>query len=125
MTGIQNVADPPLTSVLPAVSSTIQNEIRMVTSNAVPAAIFDALQTMPKELENGLTPVIQRNVTGVVQASVCPALQISEGYRLKSGVQIQQVLYDSIQQILLPAMTSANSKLAEQLSARVRLEMIQ
>ena len=49
-----------------------------MTGNIVPAAIFDALQIMPKEIEKGLAPIIQRSVESVVQSSVS-RFMVSDG----------------------------------------------
>ena len=57
-------------SILPAVNTAIQSEIRGVTSAQIPGAIHDALSSVPRELEKALGPVIQRSVATIVQTSV-------------------------------------------------------
>ncbi|WVF67284.1 hypothetical protein IAT40_002034 [Kwoniella sp. CBS 6097] len=94
-------------SVIPAATATIQNEVRTVTSNQVPAAIFDALQTVPKDLERGLAPVVQRTISTLVQNAMDKAVQ------------------EAVQHTLLPAMTQAGSTICEQLMTEMRSEMLQ
>ncbi|OCF61584.1 hypothetical protein L486_01236 [Kwoniella mangroviensis CBS 10435] len=94
-------------TVVPAAASTIQNEVRTVTSNQVPAAIYDALQSVPKELERSLAPVVQRTISNLVSNAIDKAVQ------------------EAIQHTLLPAMTQTSSNVIEQLSAEMRSEMLQ
>ncbi|WVW86356.1 hypothetical protein I302_108400 [Kwoniella bestiolae CBS 10118] len=94
-------------TVVPAAASTIQNEVRTVTSNQVPAAIYDALQTVPKELERSLAPVVQRTISNLVSNAM------------------DKAVHEAIQHTLLPAMTQASSSVVEQLSAEMRSEMLQ
>ncbi|WRT70042.1 uncharacterized protein IL334_007036 [Kwoniella shivajii] len=94
-------------SLIPAATASIQQEIRTVTSNQVPAAIFDALQTVPKELEKGLTPVVQKTIANLVQNAMDKTVQ------------------EGIQHTLLPAMTQASTSIVEQLSSDLRSEMLQ
>ncbi|WWC91899.1 uncharacterized protein L201_006848 [Kwoniella dendrophila CBS 6074] len=94
-------------TLVPAATSTIQNEVRTVTSNQVPAAIFDALQTVPKELERSLVPIVQRTISNLVSNAMDKAVQ------------------EAIQHTLLPAMTQASSSVVESLSAEMRSEMLQ
>ncbi|WWC64793.1 uncharacterized protein I303_107405 [Kwoniella dejecticola CBS 10117] len=94
-------------TVIPAATATIQNELRTVTSNQVPAAIYDALQTVPKELERSLAPLVQRTISNLVANAMDKAVQ------------------EAIQHSLLPALTQASSSVVEQLSAEMRSEMLQ
>ncbi|WVQ94883.1 hypothetical protein IAU59_001968 [Kwoniella sp. CBS 9459] len=94
-------------SVIPAATATIQNEVRTVTSNQVPAAIFDALQTVPKELERALAPVVQRTISTLVQNAM------------------DKAVHEAVQHTLLPAMTQAGSTICDQLMTEMRSEMLQ
>ncbi|KAK8853387.1 hypothetical protein IAR55_004091 [Kwoniella newhampshirensis] len=94
-------------SVVPSITTTIQTEVRTVVANQIPAAIFDVLQTVPKELERGLTSTIQRTVSSVIQASMDRAID------------------DSIQQTLMPAIQHAGSTLTDQLVTELKSEMLQ
>ncbi|OCF43692.1 hypothetical protein I317_02444 [Kwoniella heveanensis CBS 569] len=94
-------------SVIPVAATTIQNEVRTVTSNQVPAAIFDALQTVPKELERALAPVMQRTISTLVQNAM------------------DKAVHEAVQHTLLPAMTQASSTVCDQLMTEIRSEMLQ
>ncbi|WVR09594.1 hypothetical protein IAU60_006666 [Kwoniella sp. DSM 27419] len=94
-------------NVIPAATASIQTEIRTVTSNQIPAAIFDALQTVPKELERGLGPLVQRTITDLVQNAVDRAVQ------------------EAIQHTLLPAVNQASSSLVDQIMSEMKSEMLQ
>ncbi|WWC72202.1 uncharacterized protein I206_106162 [Kwoniella pini CBS 10737] len=94
-------------TVIPAATATIQNEVRTVTSDQIPAAIYDALQTVPKELERGLAPLVQRTISNLVSNAMDKAVQ------------------EAIQHSLLPALTQASSNVVEQLSSEMRSEMLQ
>ncbi|WWD19814.1 hypothetical protein CI109_104278 [Kwoniella shandongensis] len=101
------VAQEVKKSIVPSLTATIQNEVRTVVANQVPAAIFDVLQSVPKELERGLSSTIQRTVSSVIQASMDRAIQ------------------ESIQHNLMPAIQVAGSTLTDQLMTELKSEMLQ
>lgn len=81
----------------------IQNETR----NVAPIAIEKALQTVPRDLERGLAPVIQRAVVGMVHSAV------------------ENAMKDALERSLLPAVAGASERLGEKLTADFTSEMIQ
>ncbi|ORY31618.1 hypothetical protein BCR39DRAFT_525930 [Naematelia encephala] len=54
-------------TVLPALTQTVQTEVHSVTAGQIPTAIHDALQSLPRDLERAVAPVVQRSLAALVQ----------------------------------------------------------
>ncbi|WVQ84735.1 hypothetical protein IAT38_006892 [Cryptococcus sp. DSM 104549] len=94
-------------TVLPAAATAIQSELRAITSASIPTAIDEALQTLPKDLERGLAPVVQRTVATMVQNSM------------------ERVVHESIQLSLAPALNNATAALSDRFMDELKSEMLQ
>lgn len=101
---VKQVAD---LSLIPAATSSIQNEIRSVAPKAIQSALSQSLSTISKDLEKSLTANMPRIVSNTVQ----PALE--------------RMLQDKLQQMVLPALANTSERLADQISHDFKSEMVQ
>ncbi|GMK56783.1 hypothetical protein CspeluHIS016_0306230 [Cutaneotrichosporon spelunceum] len=86
--------------VVPAAA---QNAMREVA----PGAIHQSLQNVPRDVERILTPIVPRTLNTVVQPAV------------------ERAVRDAIEQVLVPALDTATTRVYDQLATDLKTEMVQ